>query len=159
MEDLLREDEFVPKNNHYNPWKVFAVFYGIAIVQILAMQAVISFWLTDYSSVFVGIIYLLLPLLMAVLMFTYNAKSFSVPRKVKIMSILGLVFCFAVVNLVINLIKVTYIRTSFVWDDVTIQLITTAGYFVVISVICCGLVYIVSGLVKRRAKKAEFTLQ
>ncbi|MHA3788843.1 hypothetical protein ACX0HA_11575 [Flavobacterium hauense] len=159
MEDLLKEDEFVPQRSDYNPWKLFMVFYGIAVLQIVAMQWAVSFWLTDFSGFFMGVIYLLLPLLMVVLMFTFNPKSFLIERKEKVTAILGLIFCFSVTNLIINLVKVVYIRNSFVPNDVILQAVTSLGYFVVMSAVSCGLVYIISGLVKRRTKRSEFKLQ
>ena len=150
MQDLLKEEEFLkPK---YNPWRLFLKFYGIAIVQVVLLQVVTSFWLTDLNGVVLFLIFLLLPLLMAVVMFTSDSNNFFIERKVKILALTGFALSYTIPNLVINMIKIVFVRPSFSSIDLYGLLWSCVVYFVIELLFSFGVIYMASALIKRRSK-------
>ena len=150
MQDLLKEEEFLkPK---YNPWRLFVKFYGIAIVQVMLLQVVTSFWLTDLNGVVLFLIFLLLPLLMAVVMFTSDSNNFFIERKVKVLALIGFALSYTIPNLVINMIKIVFVRPSFTSFDIYALLGSGIVYFIIELLLSFGVIYMTSALVKQRSQ-------
>ena len=155
MEDLLKEEEFI--ETKYDPGKLFTRFYIIAVLQTLLVQTAASFWSIKVSStllfnIVVFLIYIFLPPLTLMAMFTRNTEIFSIDRKTKITGVVVLSACYTLTNLVVNLGKGIYSRNSFAKNYMLMQLWSGLLYFVVETFLCLGVVYIVSRLVKKRRK-------
>lgn len=150
MQDLLKEEEFLkPK---YNPWRLFVKFYGIAIVQVMLLQVVTSFWLTDLNGVVLFLIFLMLPLLMAVVMFTSDSNNFFIERKVKVLALTGFALSYTIPNLVINMLKIVFVRPSFTSFDIYALLGSGVVFFVMELFLSFGVIYMTSALVKQRSQ-------
>lgn len=112
MHDLLNEDDFIKPL--YNPWPLFRRFYLFAVVQVIVMQAIISFIFKGLTLLPLILLYLLLPLITAVWMFTANTKNFLLERKTKVLAIFLLLLCFIIPNFLINTIKIIYNPTGLI---------------------------------------------
>lgn len=150
MQDLLKEEEFLkPK---YNPWRLFVKFYGIAIVQVMLLQVITSFWLTDLNGVVLFLIFLLLPLLMAVVMFTSDSNNFFIERKIKILALTGFALSYTIPNLIINMVKIVFVRPSFTSFDIYALLGSGIVFFIIELFLSFGVIYMTSALVKQRSQ-------
>lgn len=155
MEDLLKEEEFI--ETKYDPRKLFARFYIIAVLQTLLLQAAASFWTVQLPdmllfNIIIFVIYIFLPPLTLAVMFTRNTEIFSLDRKSKITGLVGLSVCYTLTNLAVNLGKGLYSGNSFATDYTFMQLWSSLIYFVVILLLSLGMLYVVSRLVKKRRR-------
>lgn len=88
MEDLLKEDEFFPKKDNYNPWRGFCVFYCVALVHFAGI-----FFMLEYINVtgalqkIISFILLSLVTTMPFTMIFHNKKNIHLPVKTILFSV------------------------------------------------------------------------
>ncbi|MCO6146500.1 hypothetical protein [Flavobacterium sp. NRK1] len=152
MQDLLNEQDFIKPQ--YNPWRWFMLFYGIAASQIVVLQIVMSFWITSYNAVIMYAFYLLFPVITAVWMFTSNTQNFLLPRKIKVLALLGLIAYFSVSNLFINLLKIVF-SGAFFRSAFFLQLVSFLNFFILQFGISALIILILSRLIKRKLKHSK----
>ena len=151
MQDLLNEDEFIkPKQN---PWKLFRRFYLYAIVQVIVLQLGTSFLFTDASVMLMILVYIVLPVVTVVWMFTSNTQNFLLERKVKIVAIVYLVLCFVVMNFLINVGKMAFRPTTYFFVDLWGQFIAAVFFFFIQLGISLLVMRVVSRLVKKKLQQ------
>jgi len=147
MNDLLNEKDF--SASQYNPWPLFRRFYLFAIAQIAVVQLCVSFILS-VSGILMFVVYLLLPAVTVVWMFTSNTKNFLLERRIKIIAIVWLMLSFTITNLIVNIAKIVFRPTMYVFLDLWQQLLVSILFFIIQLGVCFLVVSVVSGVVKNK---------
>ena len=106
MQDLLNEEELI-REKPYNPWKSFKIFYAVAVLQTLILIGLKWFALLEGYTMFY-LFYMMFPPITAILMFRFPMKNIEVPRKTKLLGILGLTGCYFSTTLVLFICLVFY---------------------------------------------------
>lgn len=150
MQDLLNEHDFIKPE--YNPWPLFRRFYLFAVVQVIVTQAIISFMLKGVTSLLLILIYLLLPLITVVWMFTANTKNFLLDRKTKVLAIFLLLLCFIIPDFLINTVKIIYKPKGF-FNLYLLQFLTTLFFSCFQSLSCLGVMFLISKIIKSKLKQ------
>jgi uncharacterized membrane protein len=153
MEDLLNEEEFIkPKNN---PWTLFRRFYLFAIVQVVVLQLGTSFLFTDVNVLLMILVYIVLPVVTVVWMFTSTTQNFLLERKVKILAIVYLVSCFLVTNFLINVGKIAFKQTqnAFLTVDLWAQFMAAVFFFFIQLGLSLLVIRVVSRLIKKKLQQ------
>lgn len=146
MQDLLNEKDFILSK--YNPWQRFRRFYALTVIQVLLLQICMSIFHFGNSVLLIFIVYLLLPVVTVVWMFTSDTRNFLLERKVKVLAVLGLVTTFTVMNFLIYCVKIVYQPVNFILLGIWQQFITSILLFFAQFVICLAVMFLVSRLIK-----------
>lgn len=100
MEDLLKDGEFVPQKDEYNPWKGFALFYGIAILGFIIITSLGKYVKgTDNSRIYTSLFGVFM-IIMPFVMIFWNRKNIQLPKRIIIISVFSLTtlfFCLTVI--------------------------------------------------------------
>lgn len=153
MQDLLNEDDFIQPP--YNPWPLFRRFYVLAVGLIVILQLLLSLWLTNLDTLLLGVFYLLFPVIISVWMFTANTQNFLLERRVKIAAVFWLIVSFSGINFFINLVKIIVKNSGeLLVDAIYTQVLGSALAFVLQFVICSGVIFLVSKVVKSKLQQS-----
>ena len=142
MQDLLNEKEFLQKP--YNPWKVFYIFYAIALIQIVLFLVVFLIFVNEagIKSILAGIA---LPNITALVMFFFKRKNALLPIKTIFISTL---FLFVVYYLPV-------IGFSLIGEGTLSDIAIIAGVGAANFLVC----FIIMYLVARSKQKNSITYQ
>lgn len=147
MNDLLNEKDF--SASQYDPWPLFRRFYLFAIAQIAVVQLCVLFILSA-SGILMFLVYLLIPAATVVWMFTSNTKNFLLERRVKVIAIVWLMLSYTITNLIVNMGKIVFRSTVYVFLDLWEQLLISVLFFIIQFGVCLLVVSVVSGVVKNK---------
>lgn len=151
MQDLLNEEEFIKLKQ--DPWKLFRRFYLLAILQVVLLQLVTSFLFTDANVLLMVLVYIVLPVVTVLWMFTSNAQNFLLERKVKIAAIGYLILCFVITNFLINVGKMAFRPTEYFFIDLWGQFIAAVLFFFIQLGISLLVILVVSRFVKKKLQQ------
>lgn len=91
MEDLLREEEFLPKQKAFNPWKGFALFYFLGVLNVCALfgfvKLVEAYTIPNIISQIIAVSTVLATLGMPFLMVFHKKNNILLSKRILILSI------------------------------------------------------------------------
>jgi len=152
MEDLINEEEFIKPKHSLQ--ELFRRFYVFSVILAIVLQLSVSFLLADVDYMLLIPIYILLPVVTAVWMFTSESRSFLLERKDKIVAILYLMVCYLVPNFAINVIKILVSsKQSTIFVGLWTQFIATVFFFSLQTGMCLLVILVVSRLVKKKMRQ------
>ncbi|HYD92400.1 MAG TPA: hypothetical protein VEA37_13050 [Flavobacterium sp.] len=155
MQDLLNEEEFI-KEEPYNPWKSFRLFYAIAVAEVLLFYG-IRIMLRDAfritNSLVLAIAFNLLPLGTALFMFYYRKENFLLETKTILLGLLGLVSVYA---FIVALGTITAFREFEIYDTIrdhiAVQMIGFASTILFHFLLCSPVILIIAARRKKKIK-------
>jgi hypothetical protein len=104
MQDLINEEEFLPKAAAYDPWRRFGVFYLIAFVSvIISYTARLYFDSGSGIRIFLGIYDISMPVLLALGMFLLKKQALELKVATIAATIFLLMVAFQAAILVMNI--------------------------------------------------------
>jgi uncharacterized membrane protein len=152
--DLLKEDEFVPKKDDYNPWGGFMMFYGIAILCFIIVTYLGKYVKgTGYSNIYTflfGVFMIIMPFIM---IFS-KRKNIQLPKRTILISVFVLTTLFFCLTIIDPLIKGNdYQMITDVPFIIYVQLYTITFVY---GLICSGIILLIRW---RKLKKLSATPQ
>ena len=126
MEDLLREDDFLIKENSYNPSKYFRMFYWGAVVHFIVAAIVIA-----QLAAYIPIVLLMIisPIFMVFGMVFSNRRIVELTIKTILISVCFLLCIYYAFMIVVMLV------VSPPLDEVLMMTSVFAGYFILCSAV------------------------
>lgn len=131
MNDLLNEDEFLPKE--YNPKKWFVIFY-IASALITAflynIESIFSFGTTDSIQIVIGTTAIVTPIILSMIMILSKRDNRVKLSKKRMISTIGALTGSAYLAVVITVL--TY---NFIHNKTSFELVALSGFLLIYAII------------------------
>lgn len=97
MQDLINEEEFIPKKSNYNPWRSFGVFYIVASVIAISYCIFLkNFGSPEPSVLMLFFLLFFFPVIIALIMIFYKKENMSLSKKMIMLSVtlmMGVYYC------------------------------------------------------------------
>jgi magnesium-transporting ATPase (P-type) len=147
MEDLISEQEFA--ESQYTPWKSFKRFYVFAVVQMVIIFIIQSYF---RGSTLLGIVCLALPPITVVLMFKHHKKNMEASQRTKMLGILGLIASYYIPFAGYTMLNQPFsVREPMSFWNLLVPLVAIFGIYVAEFGFCTFLIFAISSFrVKKR---------
>lgn len=153
MQDLINEEEFIPKKSNYNPWKSFGVFYIVASVIAISYCIFLKFFNPSEPNGFVLFFMVsILPVILALIMIFRKKENISLCKKTIALSVVLLIgiYCF----LLLFMITINKGMQMFEQDYI-ITFPIFLGIIIILSIITLAIVLPVKFYKERKNKKLK----
>jgi hypothetical protein len=157
MEDLLRDDEFFPKKDDYNPWKGFILFYGFVILYFVVISALADFVRSHgvgaKATYVFGIFFLLMPFLMIF----RKKKNVYLPVKTILLSVSVLATVMFLLMMINELVKDDFY--FLLVDPIPISFYLQGfGVMQVYAIVCSGIILLIRWIKLKKLKQQSSSL-
>lgn len=104
MEDLINEEEFLPKKSSYNPWRIFKAFYAITFSELILL-VIISTQISDDYGFLVALLCIFLPVVTAKAMFFYKKENTLLSYRIIALGVVLQLFIFYIPIIAVTVIS------------------------------------------------------
>jgi hypothetical protein len=74
MQDLINEEEFIPKKSNYNPWRSFRMFYAVTFLEFVLL-VIFGMLIGDEYDFLMALLCVFTPVATAMVMFFYKKEN------------------------------------------------------------------------------------